>query len=196
MGAGSVTLNNEAELRTKTGSTVLLFSPNVPSFFTVGIETKYIDLSYGFTTESADPKLERSRFQDLRATGGLGPVDFRINLQRYKGAIVNDSGLEEFYKDYEVRSLNARGNYYFNRDHLYFIRDGHRLINKVADNKGFNSMGSWFLGFNLDSRSIDLPENLTSRWWRWHSLLWERFSLRKTRNGACVRCSRGDRFSA
>jgi hypothetical protein len=140
----------------------LRFVPNVPSFFTVSVETKYIDLAYGVTTKTGDPKLERSRFQDLKATGGLGPVDFRVNLQRYKGAMVDEAGLKEFYKDYEVHSINARGNYYFNQQHLFYIRDGHRLIKKVANNEGFNSQGSWFLGLNLDQRSIKLPENLAS----------------------------------
>lgn len=162
VGAGPTNLVNETEIRTENGTPVLLFVPNIPSFFSFAVETKYIDLAYGFTTEAADPKLERSRFQDLKATGGLGPVDFRVNFQRYKGAMVDEAGLKEFYKNYEVNSINARGNYYFNREHLKYIRDGHRLIKKVSDNEDFSTQGSWFLGLNLDSRSIKLPDQLAS----------------------------------
>lgn len=160
-GLGPTSVINETELRTRKGSDVLLFKPNIPSSLTFAVETKLIDLAYSFTSENAsDPNRERSRYQDIRINGGAGPVDFRLNLQRYKGALVDEGGVEEFYKDYEVRSTNARGNYYFNQAYLRFVRDGHLLVQRVAKNKLVSTSGSWFLGLNADRRVITLPKDL------------------------------------
>lgn len=56
---------------------------------------------------------------------------------------MKEGGLSKFYKDYEVKSLNGRIHYYGNAKHLNFVRDGKKLIERVATNEGFNHSRSW-----------------------------------------------------
>lgn len=159
-GAGTNRLTNETDLRTRKDKSVLLFRPNVPGFFSIAAETKFITLAYGFTTSAENQKIEESFFEDVRITGSYRRVDFRLNYQRYKGAIVDEAGVEAFYKDYETRSINGRGNYYFSDNYLLYVRDGHELIRYLASNDGFSAMGTSFAGLNIDHRKIHLPTDL------------------------------------
>ncbi len=161
VGIGLATITNETELMTKKNKTVLKFEPNIPTNTTLSAQTKYIDLSVAFAGgKLRNEKEERSRYRDFRINFTRGSFDARLNYQFYKGAMVKAGGKEEFYSQYEVRSVNARANYYFNATHLAYIREGYQLIDKVAGNKGFSTSGSYFVGFNIDQRSITLPEEL------------------------------------
>ncbi|MES2526489.1 MAG: hypothetical protein V4598_05355 [Bdellovibrionota bacterium] len=161
VGIGLATITNETELRTKNDKTVLLFEPNIPTNTALSAQTKYIDLAFAFAGgRLRNEKEERSKYRDFRINFSKGSFDARLNYQFYKGAMVKAGGKEEFYSEYEVRSVNARANYYFNPVHLAYIREGYQLIDKVAGNKGFSTSGSWFVGFNIDQRSITLPEVL------------------------------------
>ncbi len=161
VGLGFATITNHTELMTEKSRTVLRFEPNIPTNTIVMAQTKYIDLSFAFAGgRLRNEKEERSRYQDFRVNFSKGSFDARLNYQFYKGAMVKAGGKEEFYSQYEVRSLNARANYYFNPLHLAYIREGYQLIDKVAGNSGFSKSGSYFLGFNLDQRTIRLPDEL------------------------------------
>ncbi len=161
VGIGIATITNETELLTEKSKPVLRFEPNIPTNTILSAQTKYIDLSFAFAGgKLRNEKEERSRYRDFRVNFIKGSFDARLNYQFYKGAMVKAGGKEEFYSQYEVRSVNARANYYFNPTHLSYIREGYQLIDKVSGNKGFSTSGSYFLGFNIDQRIIRLPEEL------------------------------------
>lgn len=157
-GAGTNSITNRTTLSKENRSPLLTFDPNVSGSLSVGVETKYIDLFYGFATGSSDPDLEASKYQDFRINGTWEWFDFRLNYQRYKGAKVDDAGARVFYKDYEAKSTNGRANYYFKKEYLKYIRDGHERIKRVSTNSGITFSGSWLAGLNVDKRSIKLPE--------------------------------------
>lgn len=162
VGASINRVSSDSELQDLNQKNVLTFKPNVSSGTGIHIETKYIGLSYTFAgggSADAEDK-EKSKFQDFRAGFHYGHFDFRLHYQHYQGALVNENGREEFYSAYEVKSKNARAHYYFNDDHLNYIRDGKMLVDRLIAGKGSQYSQSWFLGLNIDSRSIELPKNL------------------------------------
>lgn len=155
------TVNSDSRLQDKNKKDVLTFMPNVSTAIGLAAETEYVGFAYFFSgKEAQSKKYEKSKYRDLRFNFHLKHFDFRVNYQNYRGAIVEDGGKNKFYKDYEVKSTNGRIHYYFNNQHLNYIRDGRKLVNKSYGNKGFGRTGSWFLGMNVDSRKITLPENL------------------------------------
>ena len=160
-GFAVTTVSSDVELKNLDQEKALTFRPNVASGSGLAIETKYIGLAYLFTgNESQFKEFPKSKYQDIRFNFHLRHFDFRLNYQHYRGAVVKEGGLSKFYKDYEVKSLNGRIHYYGNSEHLNFVRDGKKLIERVASNEGFNHSRSWFAGLNLDRRRLTLPENL------------------------------------
>lgn len=155
------TVSSESELQDHEQRKALTFRPNVSTGLGLGIETKYIGLAYSFSGREAQEKdFDKSKFSDIRLNFHYSHFDFRLNYQSYRGALVDAGGREEFYKDYEVKSKNMRIHYYLNDDHLNYIRDGRKLVDRLVKNDGLACSQSFFLGLNADSRSIDLPENL------------------------------------
>ncbi|MBY0518441.1 MAG: DUF4421 domain-containing protein [Bacteriovoracaceae bacterium] len=156
-------ISSVSELQDSDKKKAFSFSPNVPSGTGIGLETKYVTVGYVFAGKEAQiSNVEKSKFRDLRLNFYYGHFDVRLNYQYYKGAVVNAGGLKKFYNDYEVKGRNGRAHYYFNKEILKYTRDGRELTRKAALNEGFNRMGSWFLGFNVDSRTISLPTTLAS----------------------------------
>lgn len=162
--SGTLSLNtvtSDSELRDTDDKEILTFRPNVATSFGVSVETEYVNIGYFFAGNQAQSfEHEKSQYSDFRFNFHWQHFDFRLNYQKYSGAIVDEAGIEEFYHDYEMSSLNARMHYYFNPEHLNYIREGKNLVSKISGNSGFNASTSWFLGLNVDSRSIELPEDL------------------------------------
>lgn len=155
------TVNSDSTLQDSDKNDVLTFMPNVSSGLGIGAETEYFGVAYFFAGKEAQSKnYEKSKYRDLRFNFHIKHFDFRLGFQNYRGAIVESGGVNKFYKDYEVKSTNGRIHYYFNNQHLNYIRDGKKLVKKVSGNNGFGRTSSWFLGMNVDGRSITLPENL------------------------------------
>lgn len=155
------TVSSDSELQTKDEEEILTFKPNVSSSVGLAFETEYIGLAYSFSSKEANSKsYEKSKFRDLRFNFHFKKFDFRLMYQNYRGAVVDQNGKSEFYRDYEVKSINGRFHYYANSDHLNYIRDGRNLIRRMVQNESLSYSQSWFLGLNLDQRRIVLPENL------------------------------------
>lgn len=158
---GFSTISSDSALQDKDQDALIDFRPNVSSGTSVSIETEYLVVGYVFAGDQAQVQdEEKSKYQDLRFNFNLSHFDFRVSLQKYAGALVDEGGRKFFYKDYEVESANARFHYYFNSKHLDFIRPGHALIRRVAPHSGLRASGSWLIGANADDRRIHLPEAL------------------------------------
>ena len=154
-------ISSDSDLKDQSNNRILTFAPNVASGFGIGVETKYLSLAYFFAGEEADEKgFPKSKFLDLRLNFSFDHFDFRFNIQRYKGAIVNAALVKSYYDDYEVRGRNLRVHFYKNKDVLKYIRDGEATTKKAAINEGTDYFGSLFAGFNFDQRSINLPRAL------------------------------------
>ncbi|MFP5386239.1 MAG: hypothetical protein ACLGHN_09180 [Bacteriovoracia bacterium] len=155
------TVSSESELQDADQKRVLTFKPNVATGFGIAAETEHFGIAYTFAGKEAQSiNHEKTKYRDLRLNFHYKNFDFRLMLQKYRGALVETGGRSKFYKDYEVRSQNGRIHYYIVRDYLNYIRDGRKLVNKAAQNEGSQFIGSWFFGVNLDSRRIELPDNL------------------------------------
>lgn len=158
---GVTTVSSDSLLQDDERKSLLEFRPNVTSGTSFSLETKHVVVGYVFAGKQAQLQdQEKSRFQDLRFNFHLSHFDFRMSLQSYQGAFVDEGGKKFFYKDYEVKSTNGRIHYYFNSKHLDFIRPGYALIRKVAPNTGFKASGSWLFGLNADDRRLHLPATL------------------------------------
>lgn len=157
--AGYLGTNSSSNLTTAGGKDVLNFDPNVSSAFGTWLQTKYIGIGYLFSNR-VDPSLLRTHYDDIRVNFAWKNFDVRLNYQRYKGAVVDENGAFWFYRDYEVKSKNARAHYYFTPEHLKHIREGWELVAKAASNSGFTTSSSIFWGLNVDSRAIKLPGDL------------------------------------
>tara|TARA_R100000656_G_scaffold76652_1_gene56641 strand:- start:853 stop:1737 length:885 start_codon:yes stop_codon:yes gene_type:complete len=155
------TISSDSDLRTSAEEILLVFKPNVSTGFGFAVETEYVSLGYVFS--GADPQnknLQESRFRDIKLDFSIHDFDIRLNYQSYKGAAVENAGVNNFYQDYRVEAYNFRAHYYFNESILGFVRDGKILTNSAATNKGYTSFSSWFAGLNLDQRAIALPSSL------------------------------------
>jgi hypothetical protein len=141
---------------------LLEFRPKVATGQFVGFETKHVALGYVFAGKLSEEEAAsgESKFQDFRFNFHISHFDFRLSLQSYLGALVDEGGKQFFYKNYDVKSTNARFHYYFNAPHLEFIRPGQALARRLASHSGFRASGSWLLGINLDDRHIRLPQAL------------------------------------
>ena len=158
---GATAVNSDSSYQDSKEKSLLEFRPNVTTGTTVSLETKYVAVGYVFAGKVAREKnQEKSRFQDLRFNFNLSHFDFRLSLQAYKGALVNEGNKKFFYRDYEVKSANGRIHYYFNSKHLESIRPSQSLIRQASENAGFRASGSWLLGLTADDRRIHLPETL------------------------------------
>lgn len=156
-------ISSDSDLKDNEQKQVLTFSPNVASGLGVSLETPYLSLAYFFAGKHADDRqFPKSQFRDFRINFNLEHLDFRLNFQRYKGAIVNAANVKHYYSDYEVEGKNLRIHYYRHKHVLKYVRDGADLTSKTADNQGKNYFGSWFVGLNVDRRVITLPNELVS----------------------------------
>jgi len=156
-------LSSDTNLSNSDKDRALTFVPNVSNGIGVGVETKYIALAYVFSGFEAEKEaLPKSDFKDLRFNFSIWNLDFRLNLQRYKGAYVDAADVLAYYSDYEVRSRNMRVHYYFMPEVLKFVRDGKDLTQMAATNTGTKYFASPFAGIAVDSRTLKLPKNLNS----------------------------------
>lgn len=154
-------LSSDSVLKDRDDNPVLTFKPNVSSGIGFGLEFKTISIGYVFTSYEDQIKgFKASDFNDLRLNFALGSFDIRLNYQSYKGAIVDENRLKIFYSDYRVRAKNIRVHYYFDKNHLNFIREGVDLTTKAFETSSSLSMGTWIVGLNIDNREIRLPSIL------------------------------------
>lgn len=162
LSAGFTRVTSDSEFQDGDKKPLLQFRPNVASGRFVGLETEHIAIGYVFAGKLTEEEAAagESRFQDYRFNFHLHHFDFRLSLQSYKGALVDEGGKKFFYEDYEVRSTNARFHYYSNRNYLNLIRPGYALTKHSSKNSGFRASGSWLMGLNVDSRKLHLPETL------------------------------------
>lgn len=156
-------ISSDTNLKNTDKDAALTFSPNVATGFGVGVETRYLALAYVFAGSDADKKsLPKSKYSDFLFNFSLWRFDIRLNLQRYKGAYVDSANELAYYDDYELRSRNMRVHYYFMPEVLKFVRDGKDLTQMAATNEGTKYFASPFAGVAVDSRTLKLPQTLTS----------------------------------
>lgn len=155
-------LSSDSVLKDRDSNPVLTFAPNVSSGIGFGLEFEKLSLGYVFTTRSDTFEgFKASRFNDFRLNFALGSFDIRLNYQAYKGAVVDENNLKYFYSDYEVKAKNIRVHYYFDKNHLKYIREGKSLTTRAYETSAGLSMGTWLIGLNVDKREIKLPTLLT-----------------------------------
>ncbi len=162
LSAGFTRVTSDSDFQDGEKRSLLEFRPNVATGRFIGLETKHIALGYVFAGKLTEEEAANgeSRFQDYRFNFHLHHFDFRLSVQSYAGALVENGGKKFFYQDYKVGSINARFHYYTNPRHLDLIRPGHALTKHVSKNSGFRASGSWLIGVNLDDRKIHLPQTL------------------------------------
>jgi len=157
-------LSSDSVLKDLDSNPILTFAPNVSSGIGFSLEFKKISLGYGFTSHQETAEgFKASQFNDFRLNFAIGSFDIRLNYQRYKGAIVDANNLKFFYSDYEVKAKNIRVHYYFDRNHLKYIREGKSLTTLAYETSTSLSMGTWLVGINIDKREIKLPSLLESQ---------------------------------
>tara|TARA_R110002049_G_scaffold108562_1_gene256876 strand:+ start:274 stop:1158 length:885 start_codon:yes stop_codon:yes gene_type:complete len=157
-------LSSDSVLKDRGGDPALTFAPNVSSGIGFALEFEKINLGYVFTGhEDRIAGLRASQFNDFRLNFAIGSFDFRLNYQQYKGAIVDSNNLKFFYSDYEVKAKNIRVHYYFDKNHLKYIREGKNLTTIAFETSGSLSKGTWIVGLNVDKREIKLPTLLESQ---------------------------------
>jgi hypothetical protein len=162
LSAGFTRVSSDSEFQDSNKKSLLEFKPNVATGRFIGLETKHLALGYVFAGKLSEEEAANgeSRFQDYRFNFHLHHFDFRLSVQSYAGALVEEGGKKFFYQDYTVRSTNARFHYYTNPRHLDLIRPGYALTKHSSKNSGFRASGSWLLGVNVDDRKLHLPETL------------------------------------
>ena len=157
-------LSSDSVLKDLDSNPVLTFAPNVSSGIGFALEFKKITLGYVFTSHQETTEgFKASQFNDFRLNFAIGSFDIRLNYQRYKGAIVDANNLKLFYSDYEVKAKNIRVHYYFDKNHLKYIREGKSLTTLAYETSTSLSMGTWLVGINIDKREIKLPSLLESQ---------------------------------
>ncbi len=157
-------LSSDSVLKDLDSNPVLTFAPNVSSGIGFALEFEKITLGYVFTShEETVEGFKASQFNDFRLNFAIGSFDIRLNYQRYKGAIVDGNNLKFFYSDYEVKAKNIRVHYYFDKNHLKYIREGKSLTTLAYETSTSLTMGTWIIGLNIDKREIKLPSQLESQ---------------------------------
>ena len=157
-------LSSDSVLKDLDSNPILTFAPNVSSGIGFSLEFKKITLGYVFTSHQETAEgFKASQFNDFRLNFAIGSFDIRLNYQRYKGAIVDANNLKFFYSDYEVKAKNIRVHYYFDKNHLKYIREGKSLTTLAYETSTSLSMGTWLVGINIDKREIKLPSLLESQ---------------------------------
>ena len=162
LSAGFTRVSSDSEFQDSEKRSLLEFRPNVATGRFIGLETKHLALGYVFAGKLSEEEAAEgeSRFQDYRFNFHLHHFDFRLSVQSYAGALVDNGGKKFFYQDYKVGSINTRFHYYTNPRHLDLIRPGNALAKHVSKNSGFRASGSWIFGLNIDDRKLHLPETL------------------------------------
>jgi hypothetical protein len=160
----SNSIESTTDVETRSHKKVFSLSPNASTALGLALETNHLNLSYVFSNNNPEIKqLEATKWHDIRFNFVKGHYDVRLHYQSYKGALIRENGIAEFYSDYRLTGKNVRANYYFNEEHLDYTRIGEKLMEKLNQKRTISGSHSWFLGLNIDQRDIKLPQNLLSQ---------------------------------